>query len=179
MVAHVSVLQYSTAAAKGGVRVRCTSVRRERGQLSLARLFSISPFPPTFSPSVGVGIFYHIPQVCSVHAVKNSCRQVRSIRRENPFFFYSSSLLPTIIIHPLERIGPLPQFPSSHSYPGPPGQDIDFGVGRSTSSPPPPPPPSSPSVVVSNYLPPTCLWRLFLLPARAYFNRLKPFLFRE
>ena len=124
------------------LRRQVSSLLRTRERASSAR--GLSPFHHSLFPqalALALALYFFLPytQVCCVPAVKmNSCRQVRSIRRERTFL--KSFNLPTIIIHTLERIDHFPfPFPSSHPYPGPQGPFDSALVGRST----PPPPPSS------------------------------------
>ena len=92
----------------GAAEVRCF-VTRERGQYRV-RGFSIPlPLPPKHDLRwrwLCIS-FRHIPRC----VLKNSCRQVRSICRENPILFKVVHFLRTITIRLPKRISPLPNFP--------------------------------------------------------------------
>jgi len=102
--------------------------------------------------------FYHIPTRCVVHVVKNSCRQVRFIRRERTFssrsFYPPSSYIHSNVSAPFLTS----PFPFTF-IPRTTGTFDSALVGRST-----PPPPS----VVTKYPHSTCLGDFFLPASRLF-----------
>ncbi|KAN0109085.1 hypothetical protein V8E52_009607 [Russula decolorans] len=101
----------------------------------------LSPFPHSLIPqalalALALALYFFLPytQVCCAHPVKDSCRQVKSIRRVRTFFKSFTFYPPSSYIHSnVSAPFPTSPSPSSPSYPGPQGHLIRWSLNTTTT----------------------------------------------